>query len=138
MKKQWESYEEVALYLLNQFADTFNLGAVEGKQLVPGKSGTNWEIDAKGIKEGEGGFVIIECRRYTSSRLNQESLGGLAYRIQDTGAGGGIIVTPLPLQKGAEIVARHEGIKHIILSQESTTSEYVLQFPLLWRTVSPF
>ena len=126
--KLWNSYEEVAQYLLNQFAKTFGLGVVEGKQIVPGKSGTNWEIDAKGLKTGEDGFVIVECRRYTTSRLKQENIGGLAYRIKDTGAAGGIIVSPLPLQEGAEIVAAHEGIKHVILDPNSSTSDYMLRF----------
>jgi len=124
--KLWSSYEEVAQYLLNQFSQTFDLGVVEGKQIIPGKSGTNWEIDAKGIKISNDGFIIIECRRYTKSRLNQESIGALAYRIYDTGADSGIIVSPLSLQKGAEIVSSHEGIKHVILDPRSTTSDYML------------
>lgn len=86
----WKSYEEVAAYSLNHFAKEFELTRVEGKQTVHGfKSGTDWEIDAKGVREGPNqGFVIIECRRYTSSRQNQEKLGSLAYRILDTGASG--------------------------------------------------
>ena len=32
--KSWQSYEEVAQYLLNKFADHFELGHVEGKQDV--------------------------------------------------------------------------------------------------------
>ncbi|MFV9645129.1 MAG: restriction endonuclease [Desulfobacterales bacterium] len=126
--KKWESYEEVAQYLLNQFAETFGLGTVEGKQIIPGKSGTNWEIDAKGIKTDGDGFLIIECRRYTTSRLSQESLGAIAYRIKDTGAGGGIVVSPLEFQKGAKKVADHEGIHHVILDPKSTTSDYMLKF----------
>ncbi len=126
--EKWESYEEVAQYLLNQFAKFFDLGAVEGKQIIPGLSGTNWEIDAKGIKIGGEGFLIIECRRYTKSRLNQESVGALAYRIKDTGAEGGIVVSPLELQKGARKIAEHEGIQHVILDPASTTTDYVLKF----------
>ncbi len=126
--KKWESYEEVAQYLLNQFAESFDLGSVEGKQVIPGQSGTNWEIDAKGIKIDSEGFLIIECRRYTKSRLNQESIGAIAYRIKDTGAEGGIVVSPLEFQKGAEIVAKHEGIQHVILDPKSTTTDYMLKF----------
>ena len=126
--KQWKTYEEVALYLLNQFAEIFKLGKVEGKQIIPGQSGTNWEIDAKGIKVGGEGFVIIECRRYTTSRLNQESIAAIAYKIKDTGAEGGIVVSPLELQKGAKIIAEHEGIQHVILDPNSTTTDYILKF----------
>ena len=68
MTTKWQSYEEVATYLLNQFASEFGLSKVEGKQSVLGlRSQTNWEIDAKGIREGNEGFVIIECRRYETS-----------------------------------------------------------------------
>lgn len=62
----WRSYEEVAQYLLGQMAEHFALGRIEGKQIVAGASGARWEIDAKGVKEGDAGFVIIECRRYTT------------------------------------------------------------------------
>jgi len=126
--KEWKKYEEVAQYLLNQFAESFGLGVVEGKQIIPGQSGTNWEIDAKGIKINNEGFLIIECRRYRESRLNQESIAAIAYRIKDTGADGGIVVTPLELQKGAKKVAEYEGIQHVILDPESTTTDYILKF----------
>lgn len=72
--------------------------------------------------------MIVECRRYTTSRLPQESVGGLAYRIIDTGASGGILVTPLNLQSGAKKVAGHSNIQHVILGPNSTTTEYVLRF----------
>ena len=47
MNKKWETYEEVATYLLNEFADKFGLSRVEGKQQLKGIE-TNWEIDANG------------------------------------------------------------------------------------------
>jgi hypothetical protein len=127
-KKEWRTYEEVAQYLLEQFASHFGLGRVEGKQLVPGASGTPWEIDAKGIKIGDEGIVLIECRRHTKSKISQEQVGGLAFRIKDTGSEGGIIVSPLELQKGAKLVAAHENIIHVTLAPESTTTEYVMKF----------
>lgn len=127
-KKAWESYEEVAQYLLNQFASKFGLGHVEGKQCVPGKSGTKWHIDAKGVANNGDGILIIECRRYTKSRLSQESLAAIAFRIQDTGANGAIVVSPLDLQSGAKLVAAHTKIQHVILDHTSTTTEYILRF----------
>jgi hypothetical protein len=99
--KTWENYEQVAQYLLDEFAVHFGLGRVEGKQIVPGQSGTTWEIDAKGVKADGEGFVIVECRRHTNSGLPQESLGGLAFRIPDTQVAGAIVVTPLDIQAGA-------------------------------------
>jgi hypothetical protein len=124
----WQSYEEVAQYLLNQFAEHFKLGRVEGKQIVPGESGTEWEIDAKGVKSDGEGFLIVECRRYTKSRLNQESMAALAFRIKDTGAQGGIVVSPLELQSGAKKVAAYSNVQHATLDLKSTTSDYMLRF----------
>jgi hypothetical protein len=125
----WETYEQVAAYLLNQVANEFGLERVEGKQSVVGqRSGTTWSIDARGVTEDVTGFVIIECRRYTTSRLDQEALGGLAYRIRDTGAKGGIVVSPLGLQEGAAKVAAAERIHSVELNAASTTTEYIMRF----------
>lgn len=127
-KKSWRTYEEVAQYLLNEFATHFELGRVEGKQIIPGASGTNWNIEAKGIAANGDGFFIIECRRYTKSSLNQERVAGLAYRIIDTGAKGGIIVSPLKLQLGAKKVAAYSNIITVTLNPQSTTTEYIMSF----------
>jgi len=126
----WKSYEEVAAYLLNHFAKEFGLIRVEGKQTVHGlRSGTDWEIDAKGVHEGEDqGFIIIECRRYTTSKQNQEKLGSLAYKIVDTGASGGIIVSPLGLQQGAKKIAAHEKVLDVQLNANCTPEEFALKF----------
>jgi hypothetical protein len=46
MTREWETYEEVATYLLNKFSSEFGLDRVEGQQKVQGKlSGTTWTID---------------------------------------------------------------------------------------------
>ena len=49
--KSRQSHKEDTQRLLDQFAEHFELGAVEGKRIVPDKSGTEREIDAKGISE---------------------------------------------------------------------------------------
>jgi hypothetical protein len=128
-EKKWETYEDVAVYILDQIASELGLDKVEGKQDVYGsRSGTNWEIDGKGVKVGGEGFVIIECRRYTKSKQKQEQVAGLAYRIIDTGAAGGIIVSPLGLQEGAAKVAAAENIQEVHMDANSTHTDYVLQF----------
>lgn len=123
----WKSYEEIAAFLLNQCASELGLARVEGKQTVRGYS-ANWEIDAKGVREGTEGFIIIECRRYTTSKPSQEQLGGLAYRIKDAGASGGIIVTPLGIQEGAARIAASENILEVQLSADCTPDEFVMRF----------
>lgn len=125
----WEDYEQVAVYLLDKIASALGLERVEGGQEVVGiRSGTTWRIDGKGVKVGGEGFVVIECRRYTTSKQNQEKVAGLAYRMIDTGAAGGIIVSPLGLQEGAARVAAAEGIQTIHLDQNCTRTDYVLEF----------
>ena len=89
----WRNYEEVAQFLLGQMASHFGLGRVEGKQMVAGAS-TSWEVDAKGVRQDGHGFVIIECRRHTKQGVPQEQIAGLAFKIQDTGAAGGINCLP--------------------------------------------
>ncbi|NOI26609.1 restriction endonuclease [Vibrio mediterranei] len=124
----WETYEEVAQYLIDKFAGEFGLESVEGKQTVAGDSGTNWELDAKGIRGDGESIVLVECKRYTTKRVSQEVIAGLAFRIIDTNATGGIIVSPLGLQKGAEIVAEHADVINVRLDKDSTTQEYVMEF----------
>jgi len=127
--KAWENYEEVAVYLLDQVGDRLGLDfeRVEGKQDIYGsRSGAKWEIDGKGVKVGEEGIVIIECRRYTTSR--QKQAAGLAYRIIDTGAVGGILVSPLGFQKGAKKIAAAEGIQEVFMDENSTRSDYMVKF----------
>jgi hypothetical protein len=126
---KWKSYEEVATYLLNQFADEFGLSHVEPSHIVEGqRSKTRWKIDAKGFLLGGEGFLIVECRHYTTSRQNQEKIGALAYRILDAGANGGIIVSPLGLQSGAEKIALAENILNIELDEDSTPHEFGMRF----------
>lgn len=127
-KAEWRAYEEVAQYLLNEFAEIFGLGAVEGKQIVRGFSGAEWEIDAKGLLDAGKAFIIVECRRHTTSRLKQAAIASIAGVIEDTGAAGGIVVSPLPLQEGAKKLAAHKGIHNVILDPESTTTEYIMEF----------
>ena len=128
-QKSWENYEDVARYLLDHFREKFDLERIEPKQKIPGKSGTSWEVDAKGVRDGENSaIVLVECRQYRSKRLNQEAIGGLAYRITDTGASGGITVSPLQLQEGAKKIAEANNIIHVQLGPDSTPKDFVMKF----------
>ncbi len=128
-KKNWETYEDVALHLLSQFAEKFNISRFEGKQKLDGKiSGTTWKIDAKGIKENSDIFLIVECRRYKATRQSQEKVGALAYRIHDTNANGGLIVSPLGLQQGGKKIAMAENIHEVILDPNSNNKDYFMKY----------
>ncbi len=125
--KAWVNYEEVARHVLQQLGKKFGLADVEGKQKVAGRqSGTDWEIDAKGVRDGDATIVLVECRRHRN-RLTQEALAAVAYRIIDTGAAGGIIVSLLPLQKGAAKVAEASKIEHVQLRPESARELWVAE-----------
>lgn len=128
MPKKWESYEEVARYLIEECRVHFNLAKVEEKQELVGTSGATWEIDGKGLRTGDGAVIVMECRRHTTSAISQEQVGGLAYRIRDLGGAGGIMVSPLGLQSGAKIVAAAENVIEVKLSPDATTVEYLMEF----------
>ena len=124
----WRTYEEVARFLLDEFCDHFGLDRVEAKTTIRGES-TDWELDAVGVRVGEGeAIVVVECRRHTRKRISQEQVAGLAFRVQDTGAEGGIIVSPLGLQEGASRVAAAKGIVSVQLNPDCTSTEYMMQF----------
>jgi hypothetical protein len=125
----WETYEQVAVHIMNRIAAYLGLERVEGKQSVYGsRSGTDWEIDGKGVRVGDEGFVIIECRRYTKDRQKQEQVAALAYRIQDTGASGAIVVSPLGFQEGAKKVAAAENIHEFFMGPDCTSTDYAVKF----------
>lgn len=122
--KTWKSYEEVAAFVLDQCAAEFGLGRFDGKQIIPGASGTDWEVDARGWSNDGATFVVVECKKHTGTGISQALTGSLAYAIKDTGAAGGFLVSPCGLQSGAKKVAAAEGIQEIKLDPKSTTSAY--------------
>jgi hypothetical protein len=85
-------------------------------------------LDAKGIRQGSDAFVIVECRRYTTSTIKQGAVAALAFQIQDTGAAGGFIVSPLGLQEGGQKVAAAANIYSIRLNADATPQEFALSF----------
>jgi hypothetical protein len=124
--KSWRTYEEVAQDLLNQFAEHLGLEKVQGKQKILGQlSGRQIEIDGRGVKEGNTGFVILECKQY-KGRVDAGQAEGLAFRIMDAGAAGGIVVSPMGLQEGAAKIAASQSIVTVLLNREATAQEYAI------------
>ena len=124
--KDWERYEEASREILKKLCEHFDLGDVQGKQIVKGLSGAEWEIDGVGISYSTEKLVVIECR-LTKGRQSQSKIAALAFTMKDISAERGIIVTPNPLQKGAEVVARSSGITHFKLDSKSTSSDFLAQ-----------
>jgi Restriction endonuclease len=127
-QKKWEVYEQSSRNALRTVVSHFGLDKVAGKQRLPGKSGTVWEIDAKVQRSSDGKFFIVECRRYPEDRLKQEAIAGLAYKMKDVGASGALVVTPKGLQKGAAKIAAFEKIHLIKVSSESTIDRFMWEF----------
>ena len=128
MPRHWEIYENAARTVLSDLLDELGVSKVETKQLLKGFSGTVWEIDARAWCEGSENFLIVEARRHTSTGLKQENVAAVAFRIEDVGAAGGIIVSPLPLQRGANLVARSKNISHVRLTADSTPELYLAEY----------
>jgi hypothetical protein len=127
--QSWQSYEQVAVEIMNKIAALLGLERVEGKQSVYGsRTGTSWKIDGKGVNVDGESFVIIECRCYSKAKQKQEQVGALAYRIIDTGASGAILVSPLGFQAGAKKVAAAENIQEFIMGPDSTSDAFVVKF----------
>jgi hypothetical protein len=72
-------------------------------------------------------MILVECRR-KKRKLDQETLGAIAYRIQDTGAEGGIVVTPLQLQSDASRIADANEILAVQLDATSTPTDFAMRF----------
>jgi hypothetical protein len=128
MDVRWQTYEQVAAFLLDQMAEYFGVGRFEGKQVIPGVSGAQWEIDAKGCSDDGAKLLVVECKRHTTSGISQAITGSLAWTISDTGADGGILVSPLGLQAGAKKVALNAKIVEVVLDENSTTTDHFLRF----------
>lgn len=124
----WKKYEDVARKVISDLRHELEVADVEAKQELTGASGATWEIDGRAACEGGEGFLVVEARRHTTSGQKQEHLAALAYRIHDLGGAGGIIVSPLPLQSGARIVAEHEKIVEVTLAADSTSENYMATF----------
>ena len=120
----WRTYEEIATHVLNQCSEEFGLARFEGKQMVAGKSGTEWQVDARGWSKDGLTHVIVECKKHSDTGISQAITASLAYVMTDTCAAGGFLVSPNGLQAGGKKVAAAEGIHEIKLDPVSTTSAY--------------
>jgi 2-polyprenyl-3-methyl-5-hydroxy-6-metoxy-1,4-benzoquinol methylase len=72
--------------------------------------------------------VVVECRRYTTSKIKQSAVAALAWTITDVGASGGIIVTPIGVQTGGQIVANSADIQIIHLDANATPTDFRIEF----------
>jgi hypothetical protein len=127
MSVESERYEQVTRAILERCREQLGYKEVCPKGKIPGETGTEWEIDAICYRAESDGMILVECRRHTTSKIDQEQVGGLVFRIIDTGAEGGLMVTPLGFQAGAELVAKARQVNLATLNPDATEREYVLK-----------
>ena len=127
MSKESDRYEQVTRAILERCREELGFKEVQPKQRIPGKSGTSPEIDAICYRAESDGMILVECRRHTTAKIDQEQVYALFGRIIDTGADGGLMVTPLGYQEGAQLVARAYKVSMATLNPEATDREYVLK-----------
>jgi hypothetical protein len=121
----YATYEDVAHSFFCDCKDTFGFDVVERKAVLTSKSGNTYKIEVLGRRVAEGADIIIECKHYgPKSQIDQEMVGGLAYRVQNTGADGAFIVTTHELQSGAQRVADFEQITVFIIGPDATIDDY--------------
>ena len=128
MQPDWSIYEDAARAAIMSLRRELGLVSVGGKAKAAGNSGATWELDARAWQDESGRFLLVEARRYRRSRLKQEDIAAVAFRVHDLGANGAIVVSPLPMQEGAKLVASHAHIEHIQLTAESTPELYLAEY----------
>ena len=126
MEKDWERYEQVVRTILESLREHLGYSRVDPKGDLPGRSGTEWEIDATAYQLADGKLVLIECKDYPDRKVTQGEMGVHAYHIIETGAAGGLFVTPVGYQKGAKLVANAAKIGMATLNLDATEREYDL------------
>ena len=126
MTKNWERYEEVVQQILGHLRTELGFASVEGKGKQPGASGTEWEADAICYRQGDGKMILVECKHW-SRRIDQRTMGQFAFSINDSGAAGGLLVTPIGYQEGAAKVANASKIGMATLNPDATDREYALR-----------
>jgi hypothetical protein len=126
MEKDWERYERVVRAILESLREHLGYSRVDPKGDLPGRSGTDWEVDATAYQLDDGKIVLIECKRYPDRKVTQGEMGEQAYRIIETGAAGGLFVTAVGYQEGAKLVANAAKIGMATLNLDATEREYDL------------
>jgi hypothetical protein len=113
---------------LERFKDELKLATIEPPcDVALPREGGSFKADAVAY-DLDGRKFIIEYRQHKTSRLAQEAMFALSYRVIESNSAGGFVVTPLPLQKGANLCAKANNILSIELGENSTPEEFSIKF----------
>lgn len=127
----WKNFEDVFRAILAMHMNFFELEKVEPtSKPVPGhaRKFKPWAIDVVGYRKGTKRLVLFEVKR-RGRNVEPEQAAGFAYRILDTEAEAGYIVTTMgrDLSSGAKEIADYEKIGHIQVEKDSTPDDYTMK-----------
>lgn len=125
--KRWTIYEDAVKRVISDMRALLGVEAVGDKQKIPGVDGATYELDAVAWTDAEGSFLLVEAKQHKRG-LSQDTVNAVVYKLMKVGASGAIIVTPVPLQRGAKKAADFDGVIHIILSADSTPEDYLAEY----------
>lgn len=127
MMKKWVAYEEAAQRVVSDMRALLGVVHVGDKQILSGVDGATYELDAVAWTDDAGSFLLIEAKRHNRG-LTQDTINSIIYKFIKVGAGGAIVVTPMPLQRGAKKAADFDHVIHIKLSADSTPVDYLAEY----------
>jgi len=137
MTKESDEFERVTRVILHNLRQHLGYEKIEGSKRYKGKSsGRKRQIDAT-VYRTDGKMIIVECKRH-KRKVGIKSIGEFYYVInREVGAGGGLIVSSVGFDAGAQAVANAEKIGMVILNADATEQDYILEIAdQLWRGIS--
>jgi hypothetical protein len=124
--KSWENYEDAARDVLGRIKDDLGLDRMyPAKDSFQGEA-TKWELDVTAFAKGSDQLVVFECRK-RGRNVEKAEMGSFAYTLKDLKAKG-FVVSQKQLGKGAQEIARHEGIGHMQFNWDEETGDSVLRW----------
>jgi len=105
MTKESDEFERVTRVILHNLRQHLGYEKIEGSKRYKGKSsGRKRQIDAT-VYRTDGKMIIVECKRH-KRKVGIKSIGEFYYVInREVGAGGGLIVSSVGFDAGAQAVA---------------------------------
>jgi len=128
MVENWRNYEDAARKIigkLNSMKDELRIEKITDKQKIKGKSGEEWEMEIMASDSESGKPILLECKCWAKP-IPRDVIVSLAYKIKDVGGDRAFIITPIGLQSGAKKLAGVEQIETILLTKDSTSSNFDL------------
>lgn len=132
-----DEFERITRLILKNLREHLGYETVEGSKRYRGKSsGRKRQIDIS-VYRTDGKMIIVECKRHTR-KVDIKIMGEFYYVInREIGADGGLLVSSVGFDAGAQAVANAEKIGMATLNSDATEYDYILEIAgQLWRGIS--